>query len=64
MVTIPPVARPVTSPDVATVAIAGLLLFHIPPGMAQSIAADEPTHMLAGPVMLAGAAFTVIGLVA
>ncbi len=53
-----PVVTPVTTPP-ATVAIAVLLLLHVPPDALCVSAIPMPTHMLAGPLIAAGAAITV-----
>lgn len=48
-----PVARAVTKPDVLTVAIAGLLVLHVPPdGVAVSVV-PEPIHIVLLPEITA-----------
>lgn len=46
-----PADMPDTTPNEFTVATNGLLLLHIPPGVALLNAADEPTQEPEGPVM-------------
>jgi len=64
MVTAPAVT-PVTEPeDEPTVAIAMLLLLHVPPTVASSNVMLEPGHTWVGPVIAAGVALTVKGWLA
>src|SRR3954464_13489101 len=53
MVTVPAPA-PATTPEVPTVATAGLLLLHTPPPVASARAVVEPTQTTRVPVMGAG----------
>lgn len=46
-----PAATPVTTPVEETVAMAGLALLHIPPGVAQLSAEVPPTMVVVVPVM-------------
>jgi hypothetical protein len=62
-----PAATPVTTPVAAfTVALAVLLLLHVPPGVASAKVMEEPGHTEVGPVMEATEvpAFMVSALVA
>ena len=64
MVTMPvdtPVAMPVVLP---TVAIAVLLLLHVPPDTASVSVVEMPVHVVAGPVIAAGALLMVTSVVA
>jgi hypothetical protein len=56
-----PAATPVTTPPVATVALAVLLLVHAPPDMVEDTVAVAPTTTLVAPdrVPADGSAFTV-----
>lgn len=55
-----PVATPVTLPEVLfTVAIAVLLLLHVPPGVASLIAIGTPVQSDEGPLIVAGNGLTV-----
>ncbi len=55
-----PVAKPETTPVILfTVAIAGLLLLHIPPGVVFDKTVVDPTQVLADPEIAPGAASTV-----
>lgn len=59
-----PTATPVTTPVLdPTVATAGLVLLHVPPGVASVSVTVRPTQTLDGPDMAAGEAFTVIAMV-
>ena len=56
-----PEATPVTMPDVeATVAIAVLLLLHVPPVVPSLSATVDPTHTLVVPAIADGGVFTVM----
>lgn len=58
-----PKATPVTKPlDEPTEAINGLLLLHVPPGVAQVSVEVPPGAIIVVPKIDAGAGFTVIGL--
>ena len=46
-----PAVRPFTTPDELTVATAGVLLLHMPPGVASDKVIDRPVHTAPGPVM-------------
>ncbi len=59
-----PVATPVTTPEADTVAIAGTVLLHMPPGVALDNVSEPPTQTLPLPVMGDGPAFTVTTMVA
>ncbi len=60
MITGVPAEIPDTTPeDASTVAIAVLLLVHVPPEMACARVLDAPTHAFVVPVMVASAALTV-----
>lgn len=60
-----PLATPVTTPDIEpTLAIAGLLLLHVPPVGEELNVVDVPPHIANVPVMTLGAVFTVITFVA
>jgi hypothetical protein len=50
----PPAATPVTKPAEPTVAIAGALLLHIPPGVTSLNEVVAATHTFAIPVIEAG----------
>ena len=56
-----PAAMPDTTPDVPIVAIAGVLLLHVPPVVVLAIVVVAPAHTLIVPVMAdtVGFAFTV-----
>jgi hypothetical protein len=59
-----PALTPVTTPALVTVAIAVLLLAHVPPVVGLNVVV-EPTHMVLAPVMLTlGFTFIVNGAVA
>jgi hypothetical protein len=51
---------PVTVPVVFTVAMAPLLLAHVPPDGAEPNVIAEPTHTADGPVIAVGCVLTVI----
>jgi hypothetical protein len=56
----PPALIPVSTPDVPLmVAIAALLLLHVPPGVTSLSVVVAPLHMDVIPVMLPGNGFTV-----
>ncbi len=56
-----PAVTPVTTPvDEPTVAIASLLLNHVPPDVVFESVAVDPTHAFIVPVVAAGLGFTVI----
>ena len=56
-----PAETPVTTPALVTVAMAGLLLAHVPPVVGESVVV-EPVQILVAPVILAvGSALTVTG---
>ena len=57
----PPVTTPVREP---TDACKGLVLLHMPPGVVELSATDEPTHTEPGPVIAAGNGFTVTVVIA
>ena len=55
-----PAVTPVTTPELKTiVAVAVLLLLHVPPVVAFENTAVEPIQTVPGPVLVAGAAFIV-----
>ena len=54
-----PVATPVTTPEELTVAIAGLLLLHVPPDVEFPNAVVSPTQVTGVPVFAAMVLFTV-----
>ena len=55
-----PSDTPVTMPEaLPAVAIAGLLLLHVPPGVASVKVIEEPTHTLPGPTIANGERLTV-----
>ena len=63
MVTVP-AKYPVSTPDsIPTPATEGMLLVHVPPGVAQVKVSLDPIHKLGSPAIGAGAGFTVIGKV-
>lgn len=49
MIVAEPADIPVTTPEPLTVAIAVLLLLHVPPGVALVKVMAEPTHVAEGP---------------
>ena len=61
-----PVATPVTTPALLTVASAALLLLQVPPVVASVSVMVAPVHTIAGPVMVPadGAGLTVSACVA
>ena len=61
MIVAVPTFTPVTKPLAeSTVALAGLLLIQVPPGVACPKVVVAPTHTLSVPVITAGAALMVI----
>jgi hypothetical protein len=54
-----PAVRPLTSPDELTVATEGVLLLHVPPGVASDKVIDKPVHTVPGPVIGAVAKDTI-----
>jgi hypothetical protein len=58
-----PAVTPVTTPDAETVAVAVLPLAHVPPAGELANVMLAPSHTFEGPIMSAGAAFTVTTLV-
>jgi hypothetical protein len=55
-----PAATPETMPEVPTVATEVLLLLHVPPEVASLSELVKPGHVVADPVIAAGAGLTVI----
>jgi hypothetical protein len=55
-----PMARPLTVPVGVTGATDGLLLLHVPPGVASLSVVIPPTHTAGSPVMGFGAAITLM----
>jgi hypothetical protein len=59
-----PAATPVAIPEASMVALAGVPLIHVPPGVVLARDVVAPTHTFNAPVMAAGWKFTVIKYVA
>lgn len=57
-----PLEMPVTTPDVLIVPNAVLVLLQVPPGVASARVTVDPTQTLDAPVMAAGVALTVTGM--
>ena len=60
MITEMPLPMPVTTPEVPTMALAGILLDHVPPEVASLKDVVDPTQTVGVPVIMAGSALTVI----
>ena len=59
-----PTDTPVTTPEPLTVAIPGLLVFQLPPGVISVNAVEAPTHTPVAPTIAAGLGLTVTTAVA